>query len=155
LKNASEVFYQITEKELIRDDYTNISKLLEKLTINEEKACGCLHLSFYDIDFEREPIYLDKAKCNFIKAVYKKYNQLFYFLAGDPAKLEVFYCIVDVKLKNSLVVPRYKIKMSKLIEKISEDICRYGVEINDEWGASLSIKFLDLLKRRHFQVRHT
>lgn len=148
-------FFQISEGEFENKEHFNVYYLLKLLTDEKEKGYRCLHLSFYDAIFEKEAMYLDRGKCDYIKAIFNMYHYFFYFIVDDAMKLDFFYCIADVFVLKGRIIPKNKLKMLKLIDKIFNETIKYGIEINDRQRAIESVKFLNqAIKDTDIRVRN-
>ena len=137
------IYFEVEEKDLKRKYYNEILSLIQKLSEGKEQYHHCLHISFTDERETKKEIYLDQAKCDCVRVIFKKYNYLFYFLADDEVKLDFLFCIADVVKKNGMILPRCRGKMRVIMKIIVRETLEYGAKINDLEGATESIKFLD------------
>jgi len=143
MEHLDTTYFRITEGELNNRDHYNIFYLLKTLTDEKENAYSCLNLSFFDAEFEKEAIYLDMVKCDYIKAIFHMCSYFFYFISEDTVKLDLFFCIADVFVLRGRIIPKNKLKMHKLVDKIFEDTIQYGIEIDDKERAAESVRFLN------------
>ena len=139
VKENDILFYAVSKREILNNDFNRIRKSLEILKEAGKDAKGKLFLTFDGYDNDKREIYMIPEIRNFVKNIWEKYKYLFYFLTPfDNNKAIIFACINDVKayqniktgITNLEIVYNEKIKLETI--KSTED---FGRLIGDLDGA--------------------
>ena len=102
VKENDILFYAVSKREILNNDFNRIRKSLEILKEAGKDAKGKLFLTFDGYDNDKREIYMIPEIRNFVKNVWDDYKFLFYFLTSfDNNRAIIFACLNDFKaIKN-------------------------------------------------------
>ena len=98
VKENDILFYAVSKREILNNDFNRIRKSLEILKEAGKDAKGKLFLTFDGYDNDKREIYMIPEIRNFVKNVWDDYKFLFYFLTSfDNNRAIIFACLNDFK----------------------------------------------------------
>lgn len=98
VKENDILFYAVSKREILNNDFNRIRKSLEILKEAGKDAKGKLFLTFDGYDNDKREIYMIPEIRNFVKNVWDDYKFLFYFLTSfDNNRAIIFSCLNDFK----------------------------------------------------------
>lgn len=138
VKENDILFYAVSKREILNNDFNRIRKSLEILKEAGKDAKGKLFLTFDGYDNDKREIYMIPEIRNFVKNVWDDYKFLFYFLTSfDNNRAIIFACLNDFKAIQNLRDKKCRLEIiynQKIKEQTINAMKKYGLLIDDNDG---------------------
>ncbi len=135
VKENDILFYAVSKREILNNDFNRIRKSLEILKEAGKDAKGKLFLTFDGYDNDKREIYMIPEIRNFVKNVWDDYKFLFYFLTSfDNNRAIIFACLNDFKAIQNHRDKKCRLEIiynQKIKEQTINAMKKYGLLIDD------------------------
>lgn len=135
VKENDILFYAVSKREILNNDFNRIRKSLEILKEAGKDAKGKLFLTFDGYDNDKREIYMIPEIRNYVKNVWDDYKFLFYFLTSfDNNRAIIFACLNDFKAIQNHIDKKCKLEIiynQKIKEQTINAMKKYGLLIDD------------------------
>lgn len=135
VKENDILFYAVSKREILNNDFNRIRKSLEILKEAGKDAKGKLFLTFDGYDNDKREIYMIPEIRNFVKNVWDDYKFLFYFLTSfDNNRAIIFSCLNDFKAIQNHRDKKCRLEIiynQKIKEQTINAMKKYGLLIDD------------------------
>ena len=135
VKENDILFYAVSKREILNNDFNRIRKSLEILKEAGKDAKGKLFLTFDGYDNDKREIYMIPEIRNFVKNVWDDYKFLFYFLTSfDNNRAIIFACLNDFKAIQNHWDKKCRLEIiynQKIKEQTINAMKKYGLLIDD------------------------
>ena len=135
VKENDILFYAVSKREILNNDFNRIRKSLEILKEAGKDAKGKLFLTFDVYDNDKIEIYMIPEIRNFVKNVWDDYKFLFYFLTSfDNNRAIIFSCLNDFKAIQNHRDKKCRLEIiynQKIKEQTINAMKKYGLLIDD------------------------
>lgn len=135
VKENDILFYAVSKREILNNDFNRIRKSLEILKEAGKDAKGKLFLTFDGYDNDKREIYMIPEIRNYVKNVWDDYKFLFYFLTSfDNNKAIIFACLNDFKAIQNDRDKKCRLEIiynQKIKEQTINAMKKYGLLIDD------------------------
>lgn len=135
VKENDILFYAVSKREILNNDFNRIRKSLEILKEAGKDAKGKLFLTFDGYDNDKREIYMIPEIRNFVKNVWDEYKFLFYFLTSfDNNRAIIFSCLNDFKAIQNHRDKKCRLEIiynQKIKEQTINAMKKYGLLIDD------------------------
>lgn len=135
VKENDILFYAVSKREILNNDFNRIRKSLEILKEAGKDAKGKLFLTFDGYDNDKREIYMIPEIRNYVKNVWDDYKFLFYFLTSfDNNRAIIFACLNDFKSIQNHRDKKCRLEIiynQKIKEQTINSMKKYGLLIDD------------------------
>lgn len=135
IKKAEIIFYSVSKRELINEDYTRIKNNLKILNHAGKYARSKVMLTFDGFDNDKREIYEIPEIRKYVKNIWNKYKHIFYFLTPlDNNRAIIFACLNDFESIYKIGEKETKLHImydKDIKQKTIEEMFKYSLQIND------------------------
>lgn len=135
IKNAEIIFYSVSKRELVNEDYTRIKNNLKLLNSAEKYARGKMMITFDGFDNDKREIYEIPEIRKYVKNIWNEYNHIFYFLTPLANNRSIiFACLNDFKSIHNVGVKETQLHIiydKDIKQKTIDAMYKYSLKIND------------------------